>query len=548
MRKDDSGRTHARPSRAESTREATDARTKNARDPAAEPAPAFGNRRMQRLLSGSSAIGAARAPSLSSAALRPSAEVQGPSDGRALDGSARAAFERGFGADLSDVRIHTDAAAAASAEALNAEAYTVGRDIVFGPGRYRPDTADGRALLAHELAHAQQQKTAPAHGGSPSMAPANGDAERDAERAANAVMAGRTAQVAARDEPASIARQPKKTKRADRFLPNEKAKLKAMGRGEIDELIDAIVADGAYHRIRQQTVGGVEHTWEVKTEIVELSEEEQTNGAKFGGALTPDKTTASADGKTMLHQNTYILRGGQASTLQSALHELIHLRISIDRSLPPEDRSSFYREYEQAMELSEVTQSAKFGAKGTLDDKASYGALPLVTGDWAWAKNLLKKIDAIRTFYIGLDPAAEAKFDRDPSLSPATLMEYVVQEKYVTQTAARESSKTAKKQGNAPSNETVATRYAGIVARRFEGLIDPAASARTDSGTGRTLENERIADLTLALRKLYEAIDKSAASAKAAAKNPPPMPDMLLPNQVFESRPLDIQGQPVPFK
>lgn len=507
---------------------------------------------MQRLLSGSSAVGAIGAPPLSPAALRPSAEVRGPSDGRALDGSARAAFERGFGADLSDVRIHTGAAAAASAEALDAEAYTVGRDIVFGPGRYRPDTAEGRALLAHELAHAEQQKTAPAHGGAPSIAPsmppANGDAERDAERAASAVMAGRTAQVAARNEPASIARQPKKTKRADRFLPNEKAKLKAMGRGEIDELIDAIVADGAYHRIRQQTVGGVEHTWEVKTEIVELSEEEQTNGAKFGGALTPDKTTASADGKTMLHQNTYILRGGQASTLQSALHELIHLRISIDRTLPPQDRSSFYREYEQAMELSEVTQGAKFGAKGTLDDKASYGALPLVTGDWAWAKNLLKKIDAIRAFYIGLDPAAEAKFDRDPSVSPAALMEYVVQEKYVTQTAARESSKTAKKEGNAPSNDTVATRYAGIVARRFEGLIDPAASARTDSGTGQKLEKERMDDLTLALRKLYEAIDKSAASAKAAAKNPPPMPDMLLPDQVFESRPLDIRGQPVPFK
>lgn len=513
-----------------------------------EASPVLGNRRMQRLLGGSSSVAAVGASPRFSAAVHPSAEFRDPSDGRALDGSTRKAFERAFDTDLSDVRIHTDAAAIASAEAIDAEAYTVGRDIVFGPGRYRPDTAEGRALLAHEVAHTQQQKTTPAQGGTTSIAPANGDAERDAERAASAVMAGRTAQVAARNEPATIARQPKKTKRADRFLPNEKAKLKAMGRGEIDDLIDAIVADGAYHRIRQQTVGGVEHTWEVKTEIVELSEEEQTKGALFGGALTPDKTTPSADGKTMLHQNTYILRGGQASTLQSALHELIHLRISIDRTLPPEDRSSFYREYEQAMELSEVTQGAKFGAKGTLEDKASYGALPLVTGDWAWAKNLLKKIDAIRTFYIGLDPTAEAKFDRDPSVSPAALMEYVIQEKYVTQTAARESSKTAKKEGNAPSNDTVATRYAGIVARRFEGLIDPAASARTDSGTGQTLENDRIGDLTLALRKLYEAIDKSAASAKAAAKDPPPMPDMLLPNQVFESRPLDIRGQPVPFK
>lgn len=507
--------------------------------------PALGNRQMQRLLSEQSMIGAATPASLAS---RSNPGIGLPPGGRGLDAKVRPQFERGFDADLSDVRIHTDSAAAASAEALDAEAYTVGRDIVFGPGRYRPDTAEGRQLLAHELAHAQQQKTTRSRETSRSVAPADGDAEREADRAAIAVVAGRTARVAPRGEPGTIARQPKKTVRANRFLPDEKAKLKAMGRGEIDALVDAIVADGKYHNIRQQIVGGVEHTWEVKTEIVELSEEEQAKGATFGGALTPDKTTPSGDGKTMLHQNTFILRGGRASTLQSALHELIHLRISIDRSLPPQDRSSFYREYEQAMELTEVLNDAKFGTKGNIDNKTSYGALPLVTGDWEWAKNLLKKIDAIRMFYIGLDPTAEAKFDSDPSLSPATLMEYVVQEKYVTQTAARESSKTAKKAGNAPSNETVATRYSGLVARRFEGQIAPAASARTDAGTGKKLEDERMADLTLALRRLYEAIDKSAANAKAAANNPPPMPDMLLPNQVFESRPLDIEGRPIPFK
>ncbi len=59
--------------------------------------------------------------------------------------------------DLGDVRIHTDASAAAATAAVDAEAYTVGRHIVFGAGRYAPHTASGQALLAHELTHVVQQ-------------------------------------------------------------------------------------------------------------------------------------------------------------------------------------------------------------------------------------------------------------------------------------------------------------------------------------------------------------------------------------------------------
>lgn len=61
------------------------------------------------------------------------------------------------GADFSRVRIHTDARAADSTRAVYAKAYTIGQDIVFGPGRYAPGTEAGRKLLAHELAHTIQQ-------------------------------------------------------------------------------------------------------------------------------------------------------------------------------------------------------------------------------------------------------------------------------------------------------------------------------------------------------------------------------------------------------
>lgn len=66
-------------------------------------------------------------------------------------------MEPRFGRDLSHVRVHVDPAAADSARALSAQAYTVGSDVVFGAGRFAPASRDGRRLLAHELAHAVQQ-------------------------------------------------------------------------------------------------------------------------------------------------------------------------------------------------------------------------------------------------------------------------------------------------------------------------------------------------------------------------------------------------------
>jgi hypothetical protein len=77
--------------------------------------------------------------------------------GQPLPPSTRAFFEPRFGWDLGDVRVHTDGDAAAAARSLRAQAFTRGRDIVFGAGEYAPNTTAGRSLLAHELAHVVQQ-------------------------------------------------------------------------------------------------------------------------------------------------------------------------------------------------------------------------------------------------------------------------------------------------------------------------------------------------------------------------------------------------------
>jgi len=98
----------------------------------------------------------------------PGARIDGLlAGGRPLPESVRAFFEPRFGHDFRRVRIHTDEGASESARALNARAYTLGRHIVFARGEYASETAAGRRLLAHELAHTVQQETA---GGSAAVA------------------------------------------------------------------------------------------------------------------------------------------------------------------------------------------------------------------------------------------------------------------------------------------------------------------------------------------------------------------------------------------
>jgi hypothetical protein len=78
------------------------------------------------------------------------------SPGQALDAGTQRFMEAGFGAGFGHVRVHTGEMAAESARQVQARAYAVGRDLVFGAGEYRPETAAGRSLIAHELAHVVQ--------------------------------------------------------------------------------------------------------------------------------------------------------------------------------------------------------------------------------------------------------------------------------------------------------------------------------------------------------------------------------------------------------
>ncbi|MFH0781765.1 MAG: DUF4157 domain-containing protein [Pseudomonadota bacterium] len=77
--------------------------------------------------------------------------------GQSLSESTRSFFELRFGYDFSGVRVHSGEKASELSHGINAKAFTLGSDIVFGAGRYAPETGDGKRLIAHELTHVVQQ-------------------------------------------------------------------------------------------------------------------------------------------------------------------------------------------------------------------------------------------------------------------------------------------------------------------------------------------------------------------------------------------------------
>lgn len=139
------------------------------------------------------------------------------SSGAALEPGLKGFMERGFGRDFSGVRVHRDAAATASARALDASAYTVGDALVFDAERYAPHTWDGRRLIAHELAHAVQQRGRAASASS--IVPEHHASEGEAQRAAAGVMRGVRPAIAAQVPAAGLQREPRQKPKPEPMPP-----------------------------------------------------------------------------------------------------------------------------------------------------------------------------------------------------------------------------------------------------------------------------------------------------------------------------------------
>ena len=134
------------------------------------------------------------------------------SSGQPLDTRTRAFMEPRFGHDFSHVRVHADDTAAESARAVNALAYTVGKDVAFAERQYAPGTTAGQRLIAHELTHVVQQGQAsrdvplPTAGAIAHMG-VNSSFEREADTVAERVISGSGAGMIGRTPTPAIQRQ-----------------------------------------------------------------------------------------------------------------------------------------------------------------------------------------------------------------------------------------------------------------------------------------------------------------------------------------------------
>ncbi|KUI26116.1 hypothetical protein AU195_14165 [Mycobacterium sp. IS-1496] len=120
-------------------------------------------------------------------------DVVSSGGGSPLQSDVRADMEGRFGHDFGDVRVHTDGAAHESAKSVNAQAYTVGSNIVFQRDKYDPASESGKHMLAHELTHVVQQRSGPVDGtdagGGVKVSDPSDRFERDAVANADRLMA-----------------------------------------------------------------------------------------------------------------------------------------------------------------------------------------------------------------------------------------------------------------------------------------------------------------------------------------------------------------------
>jgi hypothetical protein len=103
--------------------------------------------------------------------------------GEPIEEGMRTDLEAKLGDSFHDVRIHKDGEADAIARSVSANAFTTGADVYFAEGQFKPDSPEGKELIAHELAHVVQQRGAPTTG--PMRVSQPGEPlEREAEQAA----------------------------------------------------------------------------------------------------------------------------------------------------------------------------------------------------------------------------------------------------------------------------------------------------------------------------------------------------------------------------
>jgi Domain of unknown function (DUF4157) len=341
--------------------------------------------------------------------------------GEPLDSTTRASMEARFGRDLGQVRVHADQRAAQSARGLNALAYTVGKDIVFGAGQYRAGSSEGRKLIAHELTHVLQQ----------------GFARR------------------------AIQRQPKKQKDPPAKNPTTNPKLVhdeiKKRNPDLAELITPASID--FRNPKEPPAikggpmkGGEEHLWKVRvsasqgfrgSQIVKGGEKrlKMKGGVQVTHFLDITWALPLATGKEFLQQTS---SPDEAFTLTAAVplyHELLHARLMMEGD--PNWTSQHTQVFLDFMSLMQIANSAAV-------DKERQA--------------LKKEIGPL---------AAGGGQVKDVALAQDNYYEFLVHEKYDADTAGKAF-------GKSYSNALIAKNYSKVVALRLVPDDFPALKVLTD--------------------------------------------------------------------
>jgi hypothetical protein len=289
-----------------------------------------------------------------SVSARPSGLVLRAADGNAIDEHAGAAlaaatsassgaplptallrkFEQSLGADLSGVRVHVGAASQEAARAVGARAYALGQDIHFGAGYFDPSSPSGEHLLAHEVAHTVQQAggvRAKLEVSSP------GDAcEVEADRAADAMVAGRSATLASGSGTMRVARDAdKKAGDADdKLSPLRQRLLELMkeynGAVVGDPIFENIIHEKTWNDIKRnegvlETINSVKGAVGMKTEAV----------AKFTTCIqTQGVLMRQAFGELHLNVKKGELKGAEFSALSHREDDKMHVAKPGDSERP----------------------------------------------------------------------------------------------------------------------------------------------------------------------------------------------------------------------
>jgi uncharacterized protein DUF4157 len=308
--------------------------------------------------------------------------------GEPLPGGVRRHMEHRLGHNFSDVRIHRGPAAEASAHAVDALAYTVGHDVVFGGGTFQPDTISGRRLITHELSHVAAQPSAAGLAGTRLRVSSPDEAaERHATQISESSFTHPVAHANPVTQPNALLRQP----------AGGDAKVAAANA----ELIVKIRATAAYKALAKDDVTLTEEI------ITEIQKKPLANQFHF-----LSKLKALFD--TPLKAKETIAKETQATTVAAAKQEQKRVATEAvqEKALPPAAKSTNIEEKASSDPARTwVKLKGKFGGGSYEVDRSS------PTNIVVRAKVFLKKtgrgtqadVDAITAMEDGIEKAASTK-------------------------------------------------------------------------------------------------------------------------------------------